>query len=44
MGALTNDKRLLESTNVIGDILTDPWNVEGVRRNAIKAAGTPVLM
>ena len=43
VGALTNDQRLLESTNVIGDTLTDPWYIEGVRRNAGKAVGTPVF-
>lgn len=43
VGALTNDKRLLESTNVIGDELSDPWYIEGVRRNAGKAVGTPVF-
>lgn len=43
VGALTNDKRLLESTNVIGDTLSDPWHIDGVRRNAGKAVGTPVF-
>jgi hypothetical protein len=43
MGALTNDKRILESTSVLGDTLSDPWFMEGVRRNSAKAYGTPTL-
>ena len=43
VGALTNEYRLLERTNVIGDTLTDPWFIEGVRRLAAKAVGTPTF-
>lgn len=43
VGALTNDKRLLESTNVIGSELSDPWYIDGVRRLSAKAVGTPVF-
>jgi hypothetical protein len=43
VGALTNDKRLLTRTNVIGDTIRDPWHVEGVRRLAIKKVGTPTF-
>lgn len=43
VGALTNDKRLLERTCVIGDKLQDPWYIEGVRRPSAKSVGTPVL-
>ena len=43
VGALTNDTRVLESTNVIGDKLSDPWYIEGVRRLAAKAIGTPTF-
>lgn len=43
VGALTNEKRLLERTNVIGSTLSDPWYIEGVRRLAAKAVGTPVF-
>jgi len=43
VGAITNDKRVLESTCVIGDKLSDPWYIEGVRRLSAKAIGTPVL-
>jgi hypothetical protein len=43
VGALTNEKRLLERTNVIGSTLSDPWHIDGVRRLAAKAVGTPVL-
>ena len=42
-GALLNDKRVLESTNVLGDTLQDAWYIEGVRRPVAKAYGTPVL-
>ena len=43
VGALTNEKRLLERTNAIGSTLSDPWYIDGVRRLAAKAVGTPVL-
>ncbi len=43
VGALTNDARLLSRTNVIGDTLTDPWYIEGVKRIHGKFVGTPVF-
>lgn len=43
VGALTNDQRILESTCVIGDKLSDPWYIDGVRRVTAKAVGTPTL-
>lgn len=43
VGALTNETRLLEKTNVVGNTLTDPWHIEGVRRKAAKAVGTPTF-
>ena len=42
-GALLNDKRVLESTNVIGNTLNDAWFIDAVRRPVAKAYGTPVL-
>jgi len=35
-GALTNEKRLLEATSVIGSTLNDPWFIEGVPRLVAK--------
>lgn len=43
VGALTNDKRILESTCLLGNILSDPWNIKGVKRLTAKSIGTPVL-
>lgn len=43
VGALTNDERLLASTNLIGEELSDPWYIDGVRRLSAKAIGTPTL-
>ena len=43
VGALTNDERILKSTSVIGDELSDPWHIEGVRRLVAKSVGTPVF-
>lgn len=43
MGALTNDIRVLESTNMIDGPIQDPWHIEGVRRNVAKAVYTPKL-
>jgi hypothetical protein len=43
VGALTNDKRVLESTCVIGDKLSDPWFINGVKRITAKTVGTPVF-
>ena len=42
-GALTNDERLLQRTNVIGSEITDPWNIPGVRRLSAKLVGTPTF-
>lgn len=42
-GALTNDERLLQRTNVIGSTLVDPWFINGVRRLSAKSVGTPVF-
>lgn len=44
IGILTNDKRLMEMTNVIGDTLQDPWKLEGMNRNMLKKALTPMLL
>jgi hypothetical protein len=41
IGALLNEERLLEATNVIGDTLNDAWYIPGVRRKAGKLYGTP---
>lgn len=43
VGALTNESRLLERTNVIGSILSDPWFIEGVNRLTAKTVGTPTF-
>ena len=43
VGALTNDERLLERTNVLGNTLSDPWYIKGVPRLAAKAVGTPTF-
>jgi hypothetical protein len=43
VGALTNDERVLKSTGVIGNILSDPWYIKGVRRLVAKTVGTPVF-
>lgn len=43
VGALTNDERVLESTNVIGFKLSDPWYLKGVRRLSAKYVGTPTF-
>lgn len=44
-GALLGDKRMLTMTNMAGDAdaLEDPWFVEGLTRNHVKAASTPRL-
>jgi hypothetical protein len=42
-GLLTGDKRLLEMTNIVGDILQDPWKLEGMSRLMLKKAATPML-
>lgn len=43
MGALTNDIRILESTNMIEGPIQDPWHIDNVRRNVAKAIYTPKL-
>lgn len=43
IGLLLNDKRLLDMTNVIGDTLEDPWKLDGMSRNMLKTAATPML-
>ena len=43
IGALLNDKRLLNMTNVIGETLEDAWKIEGLTRPMVKTAMTPML-
>lgn len=43
MGALTNDIRILESTNMVDGPIQDPWYIENVRRDVAKAVYTPKL-
>lgn len=45
MGVLLGDKRLLEMVNATGDtdVLNDPWYIEGLSRNQVKKAATPML-
>jgi hypothetical protein len=43
MGLLTGDSRLLNMTNVIGETLEDPWKLEGMPRQMLKKAATPML-
>ena len=44
IGTLTNDKRLLQKTNVIEkDDIQDAWHIDGVRRLSAKKAGTPIF-
>jgi len=40
---LLNDRRMMEMTNMIGDTLYDPWGIEGLPRNMVKKASTPML-
>lgn len=42
-GILLGDKRLMDMTNVIGDVLQDPWKLEGMSRLMLKKAATPML-
>jgi hypothetical protein len=42
-GILTNDRRLMEMTNVIGSTLQDPWKLDGMPRKMLKKAATPML-
>lgn len=45
MGALLGEKRMLEMTNMAGPEgeLNDPWFIEGLPRNYVKAAAVPLL-
>ena len=43
MGILLNDKRLMSMTNIIGETLQDPWDLEGMPRLMLKKAATPML-
>ena len=43
IGCLLGDKRLLEMTNIAGEGLNDPWYVEGLSREHVKRAATPML-
>lgn len=43
MGALTNDYRILESTNMLDGKIFDPWSIDGVRRDIAKTVYTPKL-
>jgi len=42
-GALLNSEELLVKTNAVGTKLQDPWHIEGTRRVAAKAIGTPTF-
>lgn len=45
-GVLLNDRRLLEKTNVLATkdgILQDIWTIQGLTRNMVKWAATPML-
>ena len=42
-GCLLNDDRLLRMTNVIGRAITDPWQIDGLTREQVKKACTPML-
>ena len=43
VGSIMNDENLLRKTSVIGDTISDPWKIEGVRRKANKYYGTPTF-
>jgi hypothetical protein len=43
MAMLLNSKALSEMTNMYGEQLSDPWYVEGLSRNMVKKAATPML-
>jgi hypothetical protein len=43
MGILLNDERLMSMTNIIGETLQDPWDLEGMPRLMLKKAATPML-
>ena len=42
-GALLNSKELLVKANCVGTQLQDPWHIDGTRRAAAKAVGTPTF-
>jgi hypothetical protein len=43
ISALTGDKKLGQMTNVLGKRLDDPWSIDGVPRDHVKKALTPLL-
>lgn len=43
IGILINDHTYLDKTNVIGDELKDMWTIEGIPRNLVKKALTPII-
>jgi hypothetical protein len=43
MGMLLNDYDLANATNMVEGELTDPWSIEGLTRNMVKKAATPML-
>jgi hypothetical protein len=43
IGALLNDEPTLTATSVIGDVISDPWYLKGIRRLSAKAVGTPTF-
>ena len=43
IGAVLNSEELLVKTNVVGNQLQDPWDIDGVRRLSAKTVGTPTL-
>ncbi len=40
---LLNDRTLADMTNMIEGELTDPWHIDGLSRNMVKKAATPML-
>ncbi len=42
-GVLLNSLELTSVTNLVGDVLTDPWYVEGLSRTHVKSCMTPSL-
>lgn len=42
-GALLNHKPFLDKTNVVGSVLKDIWTIDGLGRNQVKKAMTPML-
>lgn len=43
LGTLTNDHHFLDGTNIIGEQLKDIWSVDGLPRDYVKKAITPIL-